>query len=184
MAIIKSKHKRTTGTLGWGNSSRPKHWIKTNSKWDSGPNRRGQKQSQTVQMGSWYYHIPLQTHPSLCPDPHSITSQILVTNKHALEMACLDEAHQWFTQVAFTPILWLDTDHGFTNLSTGSQAFHQILDRTYSSGTILDPYTQKLLSHLGRPLGIAEHPSQTDAEYNQRWHQAQETTASSPSGLH
>jgi len=70
------------------------------------------------------------------------------------------------------------------SLGTGSPAFKQILDGTFDTSHIQDPYTVKLLSHLGRPPGIKEVELRTEAEYRVGWQKAKEQTSSSPSSVH
>jgi len=69
-------------------------------------------------------------------------------------------------------------------LGVGSTAFNQILMGTYNTSLIHDPYTKKLLQHLGRPPGISNLPPCTETGYVQGWKKAIEATSSSPSGVH
>jgi len=98
--------------------------------------------------------------------------RIIITDKEALESACLAEAQCCFTQAASTPILQFHHWEGLDNLSTGSQAFQQILDGTYNTSHIQDQYTVKLLTHLGFPPGLPEVLPRLDQEYLQGWRKA------------
>jgi len=69
-------------------------------------------------------------------------------------------------------------------MGVGSVAFQQILIGTYDTSLITDPYTKKLLEHLGWPSGILDIPTHTETEYIQGWKKAKEATSSSPSGVH
>ncbi len=118
------------------------------------------------------------------PDPVNSNQRLIVNDKHTLEKACLDEAHRRFTQAAVAPIANLSSTAGLGNLDTGSPAFLQILNGTYDTTNIQDPYTVKLIKQLARPRGITEIASRTEAEYITGWVRAKEKTASSPSGIH
>jgi len=66
----------------------------------------------------------------------------------------------------------------------GLTAFHQILAGTYNASAISDPYTIKLISHLGQPPGTQDIRLWSEVEYTQGWKKAKEATSSSPSGVH
>jgi len=110
--------------------------------------------------------------------------RVTVCNKEAIERACLEEAHQRFTQASHAPIFQLSKQEGLHSLGVGSQAFNQILAGTYDVSHISDPFTQKLLLHLQRPSSVQELLPRTEEEYLRGWKKAKETTSSSPSGVH
>jgi len=118
------------------------------------------------------------------PDPSGQQRRILIHDKQNLEKACLDEAHKRFTQAASSPILQLSQNEGLHSLAVGSIAFNQILAGTYNASAISDPYTIKLLSHLGRPPGVQDIRLRSEGDYTQGWRKAKEITSSSPSGVH
>jgi len=118
------------------------------------------------------------------PDPDVQHRRIVIHDKQKLEKACLEEAHKRFTQAASSPILQLPPCKGLHSLGVGSMAFHQILAGTYNASAITDPYTIKLISHLGRPSGTQDIKPRLEADYTQGWKKAREATSSSPSGVH
>jgi len=71
---------------------------------------------------------------------------------------------------------------GIANID--SNTFQQILDGTFECLATCEPITKWLLQQLARPEGVQEHLPQIYQEYWQGWLQAQETMASSPSGIH
>jgi len=62
------------------------------------------------------------------PDPTKPNECLIVHDKETLERACLEEAHQQFTQAAETPIVQLPLGHRLDSLGTRSTAFQQILN--------------------------------------------------------
>jgi len=118
------------------------------------------------------------------PNPINPSHRLMAFSKDTLETACLDEAHQRFTQAAKTPLLQLSASQGLDSLSIGSPAFLQILQGTYPYHEISDSFTRKLLQQLKRPSDIPEIPIRTPEEYRYGWQHARKATASSLSGVH
>jgi len=96
----------------------------------------------------------------------------MAVSKEALEAACLEEAHQRFTQAAQSPLLLLPAEKGLGSLQIGSKAFYQILDGTYPLHEITNPYTVKLSQQLKKPTNFEEVPQHSHADYHTGWKQA------------
>jgi len=67
------------------------------------------------------------------PEHGNTEHQVMAVSKEALEAACLDEAHRWFTQAAHLPLLLLPAEKGLGSLQISSAAFTKF-------STVLTPF--------------------------------------------
>jgi len=101
-----------------------------------------QKKAQQVKhaLGQTNMHgglLQVETLESRKPE-----QQILAVSKETLETACLEEAHQQFTQAANLPLLLLPAEKGLGSLQIGSEAFYNILNGIYSYHIIQPLHSQ------------------------------------------
>jgi len=111
-------------------------------------------------------------------------SQQQFSSKGELELACIDEASQCFTQANGTPFLAEPLLRLFGEMGFNSRLFQQVLDGTYHPPMACDPYAAKLLLHLQYPPNLQPIPAQSLQEYQSGWHKAQQAMSSSPSVIH
>jgi len=127
-------------------------------------------------------------HTGLCqvtaPVSEEDPGRVTITTKQELEVVCLEEAQQHFTQAANMPMLQPPMFDlvGIDNVD--SPAFQQILDGTFVCPQDCDPYLHKLIPYLAQPEGIPEITIRIYDKYKCSWEWARETTASSPLTIH
>jgi len=111
----------------------------------------------------------LETHCGLlqvtAPVMGSNTNWITYTNKEQIELACLEEAHQQFTQAAETPMLQKPMISCLGLASINSSAFQQILDGTSQCPPTCEPITKCLIQQLTWPEGVVDHQLWTYKEF-------------------
>jgi len=107
-----------------------------------------------------------------------------ITQKCKLEMVCLEEAGQRFTQASSTPFLVLPLVEMFREVGLTSPAFQAVLDGTFNTPGECDRYVQKVLRKLVKPMTIQQCGLLTLEEYISGWRKAQEAMLLSPSSIH
>jgi len=118
---------------------------------------------------------PTQHNPSKCQSSKT---------KGDLEIMCLEEAGQRFTQAGHTPFLKPPLVEIFMEYNVHTPAFKQVLQGTFVCPIGTNPMTQQLIKALAQPPGINTIQQQGIDEITAGWRKAHKVTSSSPLGVH
>jgi len=119
-------------------------------------------------LGTNQQHASLQQVVALVADgnPKGITH----VTKEDLEVACLNEACQRFTQAAGLTLQCCKNLYFHSWETTlKSTTFQQVLDGTFQCPESCNVYTKKVLKQLARPPQVVEIPGWTFEEYRWGW---------------
>jgi len=118
------------------------------------------------------------------PNQSDPTQQTESKTKTELENLSLAEAGRRFTQAAKTPFLQPPLIGIFTEANLSTQAFDQVLDRTFECPEGLNEMMWCLLSALQHPPDIVPIQTRQLGDITAGWCKAREVTSSSPSLIH